>query len=264
MLEKIRESLRFYRRLCGSKLHDLLIRLRDERNLHALSSIQKSQIIVNYSGSANLLDSLCDRYGSDKGGSQNRFPWGSHSYTDFLSLLFETSREQMTLVFECGIGTNNLSIPANMGSKGIPGASLRVWRDYFPNAEVVGADIDEAVLFDEERIATYAVDQSSEKSVQDMWGRIGRSGFQLMIDDGLHVFEAGKTLFLGSVHLLAANGTYIIEDVKHDDMIKYMKFFGALDFRVDFVSLRRPPESGRPVPIGDNQLVLIRRSPKSL
>lgn len=80
-----------------------------------------------------------------------------------------------------------------------------------------------------------------------------------MIDDGLHTFEAGRNLFLESAEHLAPTGTYIIEDVQHDDMISYMDFFGALDFRVDFVSLRRPPKNGSYTPLGDNQLIVIRR-----
>ena len=34
-----------------------------------------------------------------------------------------------------------------MGIKGKPGASLRVWKDYFPNANIIGVDIDENILF---------------------------------------------------------------------------------------------------------------------
>ena len=35
----------------------------------------------------------------------------------------------------------------NMTASGKPGASLRVWRDYFNNAQVIGADIDKRILF---------------------------------------------------------------------------------------------------------------------
>ena len=42
---------------------------------------------------------------------------------------------------------------------GKPGASLRVWRDYFPNAIIYGADIDKDILFAEERIKTFYIDQ---------------------------------------------------------------------------------------------------------
>lgn len=237
------------------------IRLREEVNLRDLRANQEAQMVVNYSRAKNsLLDSLCNQHGSDKGGNsqaEHPFPWKHHTYTDFLSLLFEPNRHQVKLVFECGIGTNNLTFPANMGSRGIPGASLRVWRDYFPNADIIGADIDESVLFEEKRIKTFALDQRDPKSIEDMWKRIGRSGFDLMIDDGLHVFEAGKTLFLGSIDQLAPNGTYIIEDVLHEDMLRYMDFFSNSRYRVDFVSLVRPRER-RYVPMRDNQMIVIR------
>lgn len=286
MLNELRKIVRLVDRIFfGGKLRAWWVRLREERklrlreerklrsleakreaeerNLRSLEAKREAQIILNYSRPSNsLLDSLCDHYGSDKGGSLggNPYPWLSHSYTDFLSLLFEPSREQIDLVFECGIGSNDVSIASNMGSSGVPGASLRVWRDFFPNAEIVGADIDEKVLFSEARITTYAVDQTDQESVQDMWKKVGRFGFQLMIDDGLHTFQAGRNLFLESVDRLASNGTYIIEDVNHSDMVCYMNFFEALDFRVNFVSLRRPSHNGCDVPLGDNQLVVIRRT----
>jgi hypothetical protein len=237
------------------------VRLREEGYLRQLRSKQEAQIVVNYSRAQDsLLDSLCNRYGSDKGGNsrtEHPYPWKHHTYSDVLSLLFEPNRHQVKLVFECGIGTNNISFPANMGARGIPGASLRVWRDYFPHSEVFGADIDESVLFEEERIKTFSLDQRNPNSVADMWRRIGRSGFDLMIDDGLHVFEAGKTLFLGSIDQLAQNGTYIIEDVLHEDMLRYMDFFSDSDYRVDFFSLLRPRER-RYVPMRDNQMIVIR------
>lgn len=264
MLKDFQKTLRLVeRKLFGSTLREQVVRLRDERKIRSLKARREAQIIVNYSRPANsLLDSLCEHYGSDKGGSlgrNNPYPWLSHSYSDLLSLLFEPFREQVELVFECGIGTNDVNVASNMGSSGVPGASLRVWRDFFPNAEIVGADIDEKVLFHEERIGTYAVDQTDKKSVRNMWERVGKSGFQLMIDDGLHTFEAGRNLFLESVHRLASRGTYIIEDVQHDDMIRYMDFFEPLNFRVQFVTMNRPQHNGRDVSIGDNQLVIIRR-----
>lgn len=238
------------------------IRLREESYLRGFHAKQEAQIVVNYSRAEDsLLDSLCNLYGSDKGGNsqaEHPYPWKHHTYSDVLSLLFEPYRHQVKLVFECGIGTNNLNFPANMGELGIPGASLRVWRDFFPNSEIFGADIDESVLFEEEGIKTFSLDQRDQKSVSDMWKRIGQSGFDLMIDDGLHVFEAGKTLFLGSIDRLAPNGTYIIEDVLHEDMLSYMDFFRTLPYRVKFVSLVRPRER-RYVPMKDNQMIIIRQ-----
>jgi hypothetical protein len=121
------------RKLFRARFRSWAARKLDQHQLAILGDKQETQLTVNYSRVPNsLLDSLCDQYGSDKGGlsgHDNPYPWESHTYTDFYSLLFDTSRAQVDLVFECRIGTNNTNFPSNMGSQGIPGASLRVWRD---------------------------------------------------------------------------------------------------------------------------------------
>ncbi len=45
------------------------------------------------------------------------------------------------------------------------GASLRMWRDYFPNAQIVGADIDPKYMFADERISKVVVDQLKPESI---------------------------------------------------------------------------------------------------
>ena len=100
-----------------------------------------------------------------------------------------------------------------MTSRGKPGASLRVWRDYFTNSLVYGADIDKNILFEEDRIKTFYVDQLNEFSIKEMWSNINKSNFDIILDDGLHTFEAGIIMFLNSFDKLRKNGIYIIEDV---------------------------------------------------
>ena len=116
-------------------------------------------------------------------------------------------------MFECGIGTNNSDVESNMSSNGKPGASLRVWRDYFPNAQIIGADIDDRILFNEDRIKTYKVNQRDASSIEKMWTAIDRNNFDIIIDDGLHTLDAGETFFLNSFKKLKKGGIYIIEDV---------------------------------------------------
>lgn len=237
---------------------------KDQNYLAAFGAQHDAQIIINHNKSRSYpLDYLCDFHGSDKGElspNDNPYPWDSHSYSDYYSLLFEPARLHVRLVFECGIGTNNTAVQSNMGVDGRPGASLRVWRDYFPNAHVIGADIDASVLFEEDRIQTYLVDQCIEESVSKMWSDIDLTGFELMIDDGLHNFEAGKSLFSGSIDRLAEGGVYIIEDVSQADMLSFKEFFDGLEYKVDYVSLRRPPRKGRYSPLGENQLIAIRHA----
>jgi hypothetical protein len=142
-----------------------------------------------------------------------------------------------------------------MGVNGKPGASLRVWRDYFPNATIYGADIDKDVLFEEPRIKTYYLDQLDPESISDMWKQVGVRDFDFILDDGLHTFEAGSTLFSNSISMLAKHGIYVIEDVSGPDLREYDKFFRGLDYRVEFISLHRVGMS-----LHNNNLVVIRKN----
>ncbi len=202
---------------------------------------------------------LCDLYGSDKGElrtSGHTYSWPSHTYADFYSKLFLHCRHNVRRVFECGLGTNNPNIPSTMGVFGKPGASLRMWRDYFPNANVYGADIDKEVLFQEERIKTYFIDQLNPAIINEFWNHVGVADFDLMIDDGLHTFEAGSTLFTHSIDRLASNGIYIIEDVSVGELLKYKEFFQHQNLIVDYVCLFRPSVS---LSAERNSLVVIRK-----
>ena len=216
------------------------------------------KIITQYRKNANeSLAKLCDFYGSDKGearGHGHPYCWPSHSYTDYYAQLFAHCRMGVKRVFECGIGTNNPNLPSSMGPKGRPGASLRVWRDFFPNAKIYGGDIDKGVLFEEERIKTFYLNQLDPETIKQFWADVGEGEFDFMIDDGLHTFEAGSTLFLNSIDRLSSSGVYIIEDVSEIDLIRYRSFFESKDFEVKFINLYRPL-----LPLGDNSLVEIRK-----
>jgi hypothetical protein len=208
------------------------------------------------SNGQDLLARLCDKYGTDKGSastSGQAYDWVPHTYSDLYSLLFGHSRHAIRNVFECGLGTGSPAFHANMGTRAKPGASLRVWRDYFPNALVFGADIDRKCLFEEERIKTFYVDQTDPKEIAAMWDRIGVPEFDLIIDDGYHVFEAGRCLFENSIGKLARSGIYIIEDVYLPDMIRYEEFFRKQDYAVNYFNLFRPT-----IELYDNSLIVIR------
>lgn len=215
-------------------------------------------VVYHRKNENELLSRLCDRYGSDKGAIaksghvHNKRP---HTYTDCYARLFNHCRLHVAKVFECGLGTNNTTVPSNMGRHGKPGASLRVGRDYFPNATVIGADIDRKILFEEDRIRTYYVDQRDPRAIAALWAAVGLTDFDLMIDDGLHTFEAGTCLFLNSIDKLAPEGIYVVEDVGMEDLLRYRKFFEGTDYAVDYVNLYRPYGE-----LKDNSLVVVRRA----
>jgi hypothetical protein len=222
------------------------------RNNHKLIRTEAFTIRRN-----SLLNELCDRYGSDKGSYLSQMhphPWPSHTYTEIYSILFDHCREGIKLVLECGIGTNNESVTSNMTSKGKPGASLRVWRDYFPNANIVGIDIDSSALFEEERIETFQVDQTSKKSINSFLLSKNNESYDLIIDDGLHEFHAAESLFVNLFPVLRKDGIYVIEDVLLKDLQQYISYFGQLEKNVQYYLLHRNNEINE-----DNFLIVIRK-----
>jgi len=117
---------------------------------------------ITIPGAPTELCTIMTDAGSDKGS-------GWHNYTILYHFLFHERRNAVRSLFEVGIGTNFADMPSNMGGNGIPGASLRGWRDYFPEAQIVGADADRRVLFSEERITTYYVDQLDGEAIDALW-----------------------------------------------------------------------------------------------
>ncbi len=164
---------------------------------------------------------IMGRNGSDKG--HKNIMQSRHNYTVLYNHLFSALRTRPIRLFEVGLGTNNTRIPSNMGPYGRPGASLYGWSEYFhQDSQIFGADIDDEILFQEGNIRTYFCDQTKPDVIKTLWEHPDlQEGFDIIIDDGLHEFEANCTLFENSVHKLKPGGYYIIEDIYY----KYIQSF---------------------------------------
>jgi SAM-dependent methyltransferase len=138
------------------------------------------------------LTRLADKYGSDKGTIE-------HRYTDFYESMLAPMRVSAERVLEIGV---------------FKGASLRVWRDYFPNATVYGMDLKDcsAEVAGEERIVTDVADQANREDLRRfVSGRPGQ--FDLIVDDGGHSMEQ-QQVSLGTLFpYLRPGGVYILEDL---------------------------------------------------
>jgi len=158
-----------------------------------------------------------DKYGSDKGPRVGNTT--HHTYTPVYHELFKSMAVRALNVFELGLETNNAEFPSNMGPNGRPGASLRAWREYFPHSSIYGADIDKGVLFEEDRIHTTYCDQTSPTVVRSMWESL--PDMDIIIDDGLHTFEANVTFFENSIHKLKPTGIFVIEDIDNLNLDRF-------------------------------------------
>lgn len=166
----------------------------------------------------NQLTDLCElayKYGTDK------CPQIKHTYTPFYYELFNPRRFFIKKVLEIGIGQKRVN--KHFGREYMPyllrGASLYMWREFFPNAQIFGVDINPHTLFEDERIKTYLCDERKEEDITTLIKTIG-SDIDIVIDDGSHrvadQFFLAKTI----LPLLEKDVTYTIEDVGHSRYLR--------------------------------------------
>lgn len=146
---------------------------------------------------------------------KNLFKKYGTSKPDPLYLLYAhilSNPSKINSVLEIGIGTNNSDIVSNMGAEGIPGASLKSFRDYCPNAQIYGGDIDSRILFTDKQITTFQVDQTNYYQMKSSIIALNKS-FDLVIDDGLHSPSANLATLVCGLQVINKNGWIVIEDI---------------------------------------------------
>jgi hypothetical protein len=212
----------------------------------------KKELIYSYISNGNSnqeLKKLMDFYGSDKGGKNNQ-----HNYAQYYSDIFYYRRKNIKNFLEIGLGTNNLDTPSNMGSEGKPLASLRAWRDYFINANIFGADIDKRILLNEERILTTYVDQTNPKTIQEMFSLFGVKKYDVILEDGLHEFNANICCFENCINYLDNDGFYIIEDIYYKDYSKFINYFKNKNYNYSIIEIFHKKN------ISNNNLIIISKN----
>ena len=166
---------------------------------------------------------LCElavKYGVDK--------CTGHSYTPQYHILLNNLRGNELNMLEIGIGNMELMRPL-VGDSYQPGASLRMWRDYFPKSHIFGCDIVPEVIFSETRIKTYLADQSNKISLlqlmQSIKTQTNSETLDIILDDGSHIEEHMRLSFQVLWPFVKKGGLYIIEDIQG----QFFESFKTLD-----------------------------------
>jgi hypothetical protein len=155
---------------------------------------------------SDTLKDLFDKYGSDK---------HFHKYNILYSQVMDPSKEMS--IMEIGLGSRDPSMPSSMyyyqqdkNFINTTGGCLRSFRDFCPLAKLYGADIDKKILFNEERIETFHVDQLDTSSLKNLFeGRM----FDIIIDDGLHHISSNMNTLIESLDHVNIGGYILIEDI---------------------------------------------------
>lgn len=151
------------------------------------------------------------KYGTDK------CPQVGHNYTPVYYKLLKRKRETVKKVLELGIGSRETMqwVPNHYQT----GASLLMWRDFFPNAQIYGVDRDPRTIFQAERIKTFLLSTARVSNLQWLIEQIG-SDIDLVIDDGPHNERFQLQTAWTLLPILKKNCVYILEDVNRPDIVK--------------------------------------------
>jgi hypothetical protein len=137
------------------------------------------------------LDAIGLRFGTDKSSRH-------HDYLNFYEQQFAKRRQEPLTLLEVGV---------------FNGASVRTWREYFPNAKIVGADIEPlAQRWRGDRIEIEYMDQSNLEDLNRV--AVKHGPFDIIIEDGSHLWEHQITTLKTLYPHLRPGGLYVVEDLQ--------------------------------------------------
>lgn len=140
------------------------------------------------------------------------------SFTECYETLFAPYREHTLTILELGVGGYK---NPNAG-----GGSLRMWAEFFPNAQIVGLDIAEKRLQLPSNVALHQGSQTDVAFLMDLAATYG--SFDIVIDDASHVTE--KTIISFECLWPFTRFFYVIEDLhmaKAAGTADYFQHIGA-------------------------------------
>jgi hypothetical protein len=136
------------------------------------------------------LDEVGLRHGTDKSSSH-------HDYLRHYETHLELSRTPIGSLLEVGV---------------YDGGSLRMWREFFPEARIVCLDIDpRCKAFEGGNAKVELCDQSDSSQLTAIGVKHGP--FDVIIDDGSHIWSHQILTFETLLPFLAQGGLYIMEDI---------------------------------------------------
>ena len=150
----------------------------------------------------DTLTELANHLGTDKGTTHQE----AHNYTSVYEMYFDTLRDKPIKMLEIGIWDHRF-----------PGASVKLWTSYFTDLDFIGFEIQpEAKQLEQPNVRIYTGDQYKIDDLNNCITQYG-SDYDIIIDDGIHTFDAIKVSFEVLYPHLKNGGIYVIEDIHAND-----------------------------------------------
>ena len=159
------------------------------------------------------LDEIGLKFGTDKASLH-------HNYLNFYETFFAPLRQEPLTLLEIGV---------------FQGASLRTWREYFPNATIIGVDIQlTCKRFESDDIAIELADQSNLEHLAHIAAKHGP--FDIVVEDGSHMWEHQITTLRALFPFVKNGGHYVVEDLQTNYGAMRAQYQGvATESCVDFL-----------------------------
>ncbi len=150
------------------------------------------------------LDEIGLKYRTDKSSSH-------HNYLSFYESFMAPLRDAPITLLEIGV---------------YQGASLKTWREYFTRAKIIGVDIQpNCKQFESDRIKIELADQSNLEHLARLATTYGP--FDLIIEDGSHMWEHQITSLRSLFPFLRNGGHYVAEDLQTNYGVMQAKYRGV-------------------------------------
>jgi len=154
-----------------------------------------------------------------------------HNYNSAYDRLLPPYRETATAILELGV---------------LNGCSLRAWKDYFLNAEILGIDNDLNRLVREDRIRCFLCDTTD----RDKFIALSKTlpALDIIIDDASHLLTEQLFAVAALWPRLKKGGIYIVEDIARREYLDCFQCFNA-----DLLDLRIPGG------VADDMMAVVRK-----
>lgn len=146
----------------------------------------------------NELHELAVKYETDK---------ADHGYCEIYHKKLSARRDEPLNVLEIGV---------------YMGGSLRMWREYFPNATIRGVDLDVDRCGDVEGCTLHKQDIADGRLLRELAKEHGP--WDLIVDDGSHTMKHQQRTFDILWPHVKAGGYYVIEDLHTSFMPKFAHY----------------------------------------
>jgi len=161
----------------------------------------------NYGSTSKFpsLDYLANKYNTDKGTLYSG-P-SKHGYAPFYDIILKHLRNEPIRMLEIGVCMEGT----------IGGHSIRMWSDYFINAEIYTFDIvdmsNNSAITENNRVSFYRGDQGNRNDFLKMYESFGNKNFDFILEDGSHTTQH-QMISLGCLFKYIKPGSfYILEDI---------------------------------------------------